>query len=227
MKLFLSPFKPFTYLTTLTVLILLIPLGRFYVGDGHDWTFLGGCTLTGLFALAGAQWAALNQLGASYGKWIKSSTLTASTTAVLLGLPTAASSIFNQLKNPYYQAYDLFLFTNEADIPWIDTNGDPYFVSHAAQDTQSIALTATIHVAFFFVASIAGVALGLACASFGAPRAVGMALITLLIAAALCWTITSTASFSHTATFIGVGVAGLITVTISAVTLINTKHFVA
>lgn len=146
---------------------------------------------------------------------------------MVMGLPTAASSIVNQLKNPYYRASDLFLFTNGADIPWIDTNGDPYFVSHAAQDAQSIALTALIHVVFFFVASTAGVALGLACASFGAPRAVGATLATLLIAAALCWTVASTVGPNPTATSIGLGVACLTTVAVSTVALINTKHFVA
>ena len=34
MKLFLSPFKPLSYLATLAVLLVLVPLGRFYRGDG-------------------------------------------------------------------------------------------------------------------------------------------------------------------------------------------------
>ena len=96
MKLFLSPFKPLSYLVALVVLLILVPLGRFYSGDGSLWTIFGGFTLTALFILAGTQWSALNQLGASFSAWMNSATITAVIAAVVLGGATATSSIVQE-----------------------------------------------------------------------------------------------------------------------------------
>ena len=226
MKLFLSPFKPLSYLVALAVLLILAPLGRFYRGDGSLWTIFGGFALTALFILAGTQWSALNQLGASFSAWMNSATITAVFAAVVLGVPTAASSIYNQFKSPYYQAYDLFLFTNGADVPWVDTNGDPYIVANVGQDTTSMAWTVLLHIAFFFVAAIVGVALGLVYASFGAGRGIITAFATFLIAVALYWAIESPVGDWDTAAVGGVSAACLVTLAVSAVAFRSTKRFV-
>ncbi|MCG7297319.1 hypothetical protein MHJ86_10720 [Corynebacterium afermentans] len=226
MKLFLSPFKPLSYLATLAVLLVLVPLGRFYQGDGSLWTVFGGFALTVLFILAGAQWSALNQLGASFTTWMNSATLTSIVAAAALGVPTAASSIYNQFKSPYYQAYDLFLFTNGADVPWVDTNGTPYIMANAGQDTSSMAWTVLLHIAFFFVAAIVGVALGLVYASFGAGRGLITAFATFLIAVALYWATESHVDDWYTAAVGGVSAACLVTLAVSAVAFRNTRRFV-
>lgn len=226
MKLFLSPFKPLSYLVALAVLLILAPLGRFYSGDGSFWTIFGGFALTALFIHAGTQWSALNQLGASFSAWMNSATITAVIAAVILGVSTAASSIYNQFKNPYYQPYDLFLFTNGADVPWVDTNGDPYIVANVGQDTTSMAWTVLLHIAFFFVAAIVGVALGLVYASYGAGRGLITAFSTFLMAVALYWAIGSPVRDWDTAAASGIYAACLVTLAVSAVAFRSTKRFV-
>ena len=226
MKLFLSPFKPLSYLVALAVLLILAPLGRFYSGDGSFWTIFGGFALTALFTLAGTQWSALNQLGASFSAWMNSATITAVIAAVVLGVSTAASSIYNQFKNPYYQPYDLFLFTNGADVPWTDTNGDVYIMANAGQDTSSMAWTVLLHIAFFFVAAIVGVALGLVYASYGTGRVLITAFSTFLMAVALYWAIESPVGDWDTAAASGICAACLVTLAVSAVAFRSTKRFV-
>ena len=226
MKLFLSPFKPLSYLVALAVLLILAPLGRFYSGDGSFWTIFGGFALTALFIHAGTQWSALNQLGASFSAWMNSATITAVIAAVILGVSTAASSIYNQFKNPYYQPYDLFLFTNGADVPWTDTNGDAYIMVNAGQDTTSMTLTMLLHIAFFFVAAIVGVALGLVYASYGTGRGLITAFSTFLMAVALYWAIEFPVRDWDTAAASGIYAACLVTLAVSAVAFRSTKRFV-
>ena len=100
MKLFLSPFKPLSYLATLAVLLVLVPLGRFYQGDGSLWTVFGGFALTVLFILAGilalAGKGQISQVKAPTGIVDEAkSTLTAVKSAVARGKynATARSSI--------------------------------------------------------------------------------------------------------------------------------------
>ncbi|TVX82475.1 hypothetical protein [Corynebacterium sp. NML180780] len=226
MKLFLSPFKPLSYLVALAVLLILVPLGRFYGGDGSLWTIFGGFALTALFILASTRWSALNQLGASFSAWMNSATITAVIAAVVLGVSTAASSIYNQFKSPYYQAYDLFLFTNGADVPWVDTNGDAYIMANVGQDTTSMTLTMLLHIAFFFVAAIVGVALGLVYASYGAGRGLITAFSTFLMAVALYWAIEFPVRDWDTAAASGIYAACLVTLAVSAVAFRSTKRFV-
>ena len=226
MKLFLSPFKPVIYLAAFTVLLLAAPLGRFVFGDGHDWTLQAGGALAVLFALGAAKWPALNQLGASFTRWMNSAALTAVVCALALGIPTAASSIYNQKLMPYYQGYDLFLFTNGADVPWMTTTGEPYVVEYAGQDARSMALTVLLHVVFFLVAAVAGLALGLAYSRYGTGPAFVGALATGVVAVLVYWQSSKVGDQWYSAAGAGVTAACLVALIVSAVVISRTKSFV-
>lgn len=226
MKLFLSPLKTATFFAPLVVLLYLIPRGRNYAGDGAAWTLFGGVCVLVLFAFAALHWPGLNQLGASFSAWMNSATLTALSVAVALGVLTAASSILNQHNNPYYQAYDVFLFTNGQDVPWTDTNGDPYVMVSAGQDATSMTMTVLLHIAFFFVAAFAGVALGLAYTTFGAGRALAGGFVTFALTVALYWAVESNVGNSYTAAAPGLLTACLVTLGVSAAVISRTKRFV-
>ena len=162
MKLFLSPFKPAMYLGVFLVLCIAVPLGRFEFGDGGLWTMAGAAVLWILFAIGGSHWPAMNQLGASFNRWMDSAVLTALVAAVALAPLTAASAVYHQAKSPYYIIYDPFIVTNGQPMPWIDGNGEPYFVEGAAQDLSSVTATALLHFVVFFTMALVGVAIGLA-----------------------------------------------------------------
>lgn len=162
MKLFLSPFKPAMYLGAFLILCIAVPLGRFEFGDGGLWTIAGAATLWILFAIGGSNWPAMNQLGASFTRWMESAVLTAVLVTVVLAPLTAASAVYHQAKSPYYVWYDPFILTNGQPMPWIDGNGEPYFVEGAAQDLSSVVSTTLLHFVLFFTIALAGVAVGLA-----------------------------------------------------------------
>lgn len=162
MKLFLSPFKAAIYLGVFLVLCIAVPLGRFEFGDGGLWTIAGAATLWILFAIGGSNWPAMNQLGASFTRWMNSAVLTALVAAVALAPLTAASAVYHQAKSPYYMWYDPFIVTNGQPMPWIDGNGEPYLAEGAAQDLSSAASTVLLHFVLFFTMALVGVAVGLA-----------------------------------------------------------------
>lgn len=162
MKLFLSPFKAAIYLGVFLVLCIAVPLGRFEFGNGGLWTIAGAATLWILFAIGGSNWPAMNQLGASFTRWMNSAVLTALVAAVALAPLTAASAVYHQAKSPYYMWYDPFIVTNGQPMPWIDGNGEPYLAEGAAQDLSSAASTVLLHFVLFFTMALVGVAVGLA-----------------------------------------------------------------
>lgn len=162
MKLFLSPFKPAMYLGAFLVLCIAVPLGRFEFGDGGLWTMAGAAALGLLFAIGGSHWPAMNQLGASFNRWMDSAVLTALVAAGILAPLTAASAVYHQAKSPHYLRYDPFIVTNGQPMPWIDGNGEPYFVEGAAQDLSSVVSTGLLHFVVFFTMALVGVAIGLA-----------------------------------------------------------------
>lgn len=162
MKLFLSPFKPAVYLGAFLILCIAVPLGRFEFGDGGLWTMAGAAVLWILFAIGGSHWPAINQLGASFNRWMDSAMLTAVVAAVVLAPLTAASAVYHQAHSPYYKWYDPFIVTNGQPMPWIDGNGEPYLAEGAAQDLSSAASTVLLHFVLFFTMALVGVAVGLA-----------------------------------------------------------------
>lgn len=162
MKLFLSPFKPAVYLGVFFILCIAVPLGRFESGDGGLWTMAGAATLWILFAIGGSNWPAMNQLGASFTRWMNSAMLTAVLVTAVLAPLTAASAVYHQAKSPYYVLYDPFIVTNGQPMPWIDGNGEPYLVEGAAQDLTSIVSTVLLHFVIFLTMALTGVAIGLA-----------------------------------------------------------------
>ena len=162
MKLFLSPFKPAMYLGFFLVLCIAVPFGRLEFGDGGLWTMAGAAVFAIFFAVGGKIWAAMNQLGTSFNRWMNSAALTALVSSAVVAPLTAASAVFHQSRSPYYRRYDPFLLTNGEPMPWIDGNGDPYFIDGAAQDASSIALTVLLHFVVFLTAAFIGLATGLA-----------------------------------------------------------------
>lgn len=162
MKLFLSPFKPTMYLGFFLVLCIAVPFGRLEFGDGGLWTMAGAATLWILFAIGGSNWPAMNQLGASFNRWMNSAALTAFVAAVILTPLTAASAVYHQAHSPYYKRYDPFIVTNGEPMPWIDFSGEPYFVEGAAQDLTSVVSTVLLHFVIFITMALSGVAIGLA-----------------------------------------------------------------
>ena len=162
MKLFLSPFKPAMYLGVFLVLCIAVPFGRLEFGDGGLWTMAGAATLWILFAIGGSNWPAMNQLGASFNRWMNSAALTAFVAAVILTPLTAASAVYHQAHSPYYKRYDPFIVTNGEPMPWIDFSGEPHLVEGAAQDLTSIVSTVLLHFVIFLTMALFGVAVGLA-----------------------------------------------------------------
>ncbi|OFT77758.1 hypothetical protein HMPREF3104_01105 [Corynebacterium sp. HMSC30G07] len=162
MKLFLSPFKPAMYLGIFLVLCIAVPFGRLEFGDGGLWTMAGAATLWILFAIGGSNWPAMNQLGASFNRWMNSAALTALVAAVILTPLTAASAVYHQAHSPYYKWYDPFIVTNGEPMPWTNFSGEPYFVEDAAQDLTSVASTVLLHFVIFLTMALTGVAIGLA-----------------------------------------------------------------
>ena len=162
MKLFLSPFKPAIYLGFFLVLCIAVPFGRLEFGDGGLWTMAGAATLWILFAIGGSNWPAMNQLGASFNRWMNSAALTALVAAVILTPLTAASAVYHQAHSPYYKWYDPFIVTNGEPMPWTNFSGEPYFVEDAAQDLTSVASTVLLHFVIFLTMALTGVAIGLA-----------------------------------------------------------------
>lgn len=162
MKLFLSPFKPAIYLGGFVLLCLVTPLGRLEFGDGGLWTMASAAALSLFFAAGAANWPALNQLGASFNRWMNSAVLTALVAAVVLAPLTAASAVYHQAHSPYYLWYDPFIITNGEPMPWIDEYGLPHLVEGAAQDASSAALTLLFHFVIFLTISLVGLAIGLA-----------------------------------------------------------------
>ena len=99
-------------------------------------------------------------------------------------------------------------------------------MANAGQDTSSMAWTVLLHIAFFFVAAIVGVALGLVYASYGTGRVLITAFSTFLMAVALYWAIESPVGDWDTAAASGICAACLVTLAVSAVAFRSTKRFV-
>lgn len=170
MKLFLSPHKPVKYLAPFAALCVIVPLGRFLAGDGTVWTLLGGAGMFALFAIAGRNWEAVNQLGASFTKWMNSAAFTMITGSGVLALVTAASSVINQKLNPNYKGYDFLLFTTDKPVEWATSPGpfadssfgpEPDLVENAGQSILTIVLTVLLTFTFYAVCCVGGLALGL------------------------------------------------------------------
>ena len=167
MKLFLGPHSFLLTIGAITLAAAVGAAGRFYAGDGTAWTFLSAFVLFGLTASFADKWAALNQLGASYGRWLGGATAFSAISVVIL---TAANVIAGQLmwmNNPWYRLYDVLLIT-QGDTPFVDTNGEPYMVENAGQSATTITLTVLLTFALFAVTAMVGIATGIAGRNRGA-----------------------------------------------------------
>lgn len=227
MKLFLSPFKPAIYLGGFVLLCLVAPLGRLEFGDGGLWTMASAAALCLFFAAGAANWPALNQLGASFNRWMNSAVLTALVTAVVLAPLTAASAVYHQAHSPYYWWYDPFIITNGEPMPWTDGNGEPYLVDGAAQDLSSIALTALFHFVIFLGIAFVGIALGLASGTRMQWLMIGSMFVgSFLGALAGVLAENPLDPFKPNSYIIAITVAGIITLAASAIVFARTRRFV-
>ncbi|GAA1176069.1 hypothetical protein [Corynebacterium glaucum] len=176
MKLFLNPFARTSYLAVFVLLLIAMPFGRYYTGDGELWTICGGIALLALFAFGASKWAALNQLGTSFSHWVKSALTVALAVTGILAAATSASSIANQYRNPHYRAYDIFLVTNNQPDEILE-------VPRAGQDASTMLATLAVTFAFLFLAAIVGIAVGVSedAANRWVPLIVGIAVAGLLL----------------------------------------------
>lgn len=227
MKLFLSPFKPAMYLGVFLLLCAAVPLGRFAFGDGGLWTIACAAALWILFAAGGSNWPAMNQLGASFNRWMDSAALTALVAAIVLAPLTAASAVYHQSKSPYYLLYDPFIVTNGKPVPWIDGNGEPYLIEGAAQDLSSVTSTVLLHFAVFLTMALVGIAIGLARGTRMQWLMLGSMFVGGFIGA-LAGVISENAQVSsNSGTYVvTVAVAGPIVLAASAIVFARTRHFV-
>jgi len=165
MKLFLSSYKPSLFAGVYLATFIAVPLGRFWAGDGYNWTLLGGIMLVVLFTAAAAEWRAYDQLGTSFNAWMNSAASTALFAAIPLASAATVSAAYNQLRTPYYKYGDPFLVTNSQPVQHMGTNGELYWVDAAGQDVTTVAFTLATTALLYLVASFAGIALGLAATS--------------------------------------------------------------
>lgn len=227
MKLFLSPFKPAIYLGGFVLLCLAAPLGRLEFGDGGLWTMASAAALCLSFAAGAANWPALNQLGASFNRWINSAVLTALVAAVVLAPLTAASAVYHQAHSPYYWWYDPFIITNGEPMPWIDGNGEPYLVEGAAQDASSAALTLLFHFVIFLTIALVGLAIGLAKDTRMQWLMIGSVFVgSFLGVLAGVLAENPLDPFKPNSYIIAITVAGIITLAASAIVFARTRRFV-
>ncbi|AQQ14486.1 hypothetical protein CGLAU_02505 [Corynebacterium glaucum] len=176
MKPFLNPFAPALTLAAFVALLIAMPFGRFYSGDGELWTIFGGVALLAMFAYGASKWPALNQLGTSFRQWLKSALIVALSVTGILAAATSASSIANQYRNPHYRAYDIFLVTNNQPDEILE-------VPRAGQDASTMLATLAVTFAFLFLAAIVGIAIGVSedAANRWVPLIVGIAVAGLLL----------------------------------------------
>lgn len=230
MKLFLSPFAPASYLAVFGVLLLAMPFGRYYTGDGELWTICGGIALLALFAYGGSKWPALNELGASFGRWVKSAFTVALTTTGMLAAATSASSIANQFRNPHYELYDIFLVTNRQPVQWIED----YYLPNAGQDAFTMLATFAVTFAFLFLAAVVGIAIGVSerAANRWVPLVIGVAIAGLLYGfaiAQLYWADAETDGLptpSSTTVWILISIGALVIAGTAIGTIARTPRFV-
>jgi len=227
MKPFLNPFSPALTLAAFVVLLIAMPFGRYYTGDGELWTIFGGVALLAMFAYGASKWPALNQLGTSFRQWLKSALIVALSATGVLAAATSASSIANQYRNPHYKAYDIFLVTN-------DQPNEFYEIPRAGQDVSTMLATFGVTFAFLFLAAVVGIAIGV---SEGAtnrwvPLIVGVAIAGLLLGLAwaqVYWSYAESvgmATPSLTSVLITVGLGALVIAGTAFATIARTPRFV-
>ncbi|SDS44077.1 hypothetical protein [Corynebacterium timonense] len=161
MKLFLSPHKFFVPVALVALIALAGAGGRFAVGSGTGWTILAGALFLALNASLAANWPALDQLGAGYGRFVRGGAAFTLLGSAALSAAISAGAHAKLADNPWYSLYDLFLVTR-GPAPFVDTNGEPYVVEGAGHSPATVLLTLALAFALFAVAGLTGVAAGLA-----------------------------------------------------------------
>lgn len=230
MRPFLSPATPAKYLTAFFVLLIAMPFGRFYTGDGELWTICGGIALMALFAHNASKWPALNQLGMSFSRWFTSALAVALTATGILAAATSASSIANQYANPYYKFYDVFLVTNSQSVNWVDDD----VVTAAGQNSWTILATFGVTFIFLFLTTLTGIAIGVSevAANRWGPLVIGIAIAGLFLGYAYAETYWGHASTVRNPiprssdVWIAVGLGALVVAITTVVTIARTPRFV-
>ncbi|MEX3505157.1 hypothetical protein [Corynebacterium sp. LK2510] len=161
MSLFLSPHKYLVPVVLVVVIAIASAGGRFIAGSGTTWTLLAGVMLAALNASLAGNWPALNQLGASYRRFLRGGGAFTVLSAALLTAATSVAAHVKLLHNPWYSLFDVFLITR-GPAPFIDTNGEPYVVPGAGHSVSTVLLSAALTFTFFAAAGLTGVAMGLA-----------------------------------------------------------------
>ncbi|WP_115685215.1 hypothetical protein [Corynebacterium senegalense] len=161
MKLFLSPHKFLVPVALVALIALAGAGGRFVAGSGTGWTILAGAMFLALNASLAANWPALDQLGASYGRFVRGGAAFTLLGAAALSAAVSAAAHAKLAANPWYSRFDLFLVTR-GPADFVDTNGEPYVVEGAGHSPATVLLTLALTFALFAVAGLTGIATGLA-----------------------------------------------------------------
>lgn len=230
MRPFLSPATPAKYLTAFFVLLIAMPFGRFYTGDGELWTICGGIALMALFAHNASKWPALNQLGMSFSRWFTSALAVALTATGILAAATSASSIANQYANPYYKFYDVFLVTNSQSVNWVNDD----VVTAAGQNSWTILATFGVTFIFLLLATLTGIAIGVSegDANRWGLLVTGIAIAGLFLGFAYApryWGDAATAGTSipqSSVVWIAVGIGALVVAITAVATIARTPRFI-
>ncbi|WP_342319103.1 hypothetical protein [Corynebacterium mayonis] len=160
MKLFLSPNKYILPVAGIFALAICIALGRFIAGSGTTWTLLGAIFLGKTTATLASNWTALNQLGASFRKFLSSGVIFSALSALALTAAAVTAGQISWSRNPHYTFYDVLLITT-GPTPFTDTNGEPYLVEYAGQTPATIAASIALTLLVFTTAGITGIMTGL------------------------------------------------------------------
>ncbi|WIM68200.1 hypothetical protein QP027_02020 [Corynebacterium breve] len=161
MKLFTSPVHPALPWAIFLLAAIVAAVGREWTFDGQSWTVGAGLVLATTMAYFASRWPALDQLGAKFSAWLAGALSTGVGGAAIMALFITPMTIWNSLRNPWYNRFDALLVTS-GDAPFFDTNGEPYLVPNAGQNPTTMALTALIIFLFLATAALVGLAIGLA-----------------------------------------------------------------
>ncbi|AWB83482.1 hypothetical protein [Corynebacterium liangguodongii] len=181
MTLFLGPRTSPSPVAAVLAASIISAGGRFLALSGTTWTVLAAVALGAFTAWRASQWPALNQLGASFRRWLRGGLGFVAVSALVLTAATVAAGQVNMARNPWYSMFDIFIIT-DGSAPYLDTYSAPYMVDDAGQTAGTIVLGVLLTFALFCVAGLAGIAIGLA----SKDRTAAIILVTSAALAGLC-----------------------------------------
>lgn len=142
------------------VAAIALGFGRFWGGDGGDWT--RGCIILSavFFMFAAVHWPALHVLDVPARRWLGGALSTAVVWSALMSVIATAAGTVMQRNSPYYASYDWFLDT-DGSFHHVDTNGEPYVLEGMGITVGSVVWTFVLTFVVFLIFTVLGLAVGL------------------------------------------------------------------